>query len=163
MQRRTLLRLTLATGASLALAGCGFRLRGMDTASLPFASLAVDGADDGFSRLAVERLRAANVSVDEAAPQVLNLGPESFGEQRLSVLTSGHQAYDMTLEVPFSVQRRDDGAYLLDQQRLEVQERLTLSSDNLLSVDDRRTEVQRRLRRKAVDQLLERLRALDGQ
>lgn len=163
MQRRTLLRLTLAVGASLALGGCGFRLRGLDTTTLPFASLAVDGAGNDVSRLTVERLQAAGVSVDGTAPQVLNLGPETFNEQRLSVLDSGRQEYDMTLGVPFSVQRREDGAYRLDQQRIEVQERFTLSSDNLLAGDERRAEVRRRLRREAVDQLLDRLRALDGQ
>ncbi|SEM94855.1 LPS-assembly lipoprotein LptE [Halomonas caseinilytica] len=163
MQRRTFLRLTLATGVSLALAGCGFRLRGTGSAALPFTSLAVDGTGDDVSRLAIERLQAAGVSVDEAAPQVLNLGPEAFGEQRLSVLDSGRQEYDMSLSVPFSIQRRDDGAYRLAQQHVEVQERFTLSSNNLLSEDDRREAVRRRLRQKAVDQLLDRLRALDGQ
>ena len=53
MQRRTFLRLTLATGVSLALAGCGFRLRGTGSAALPFTSLAVDGTGDDVSRLAV--------------------------------------------------------------------------------------------------------------
>ncbi len=66
----------------------------------------------------------------------------------------------MTLEVPFSVQRRADGAYLLDRQRLEVSERLTVNDDELLAQDDLRETTRDRLRSEAVRQLMDRLRAL---
>lgn len=161
MQRRTLLRFTLAAGAGLALAGCGFQLRRPVTTTLPFTSLAVDGQDDDVTRLAIERLQAAGVDVDSAASQVLNLGRATYNEQRLNVLNSGSQEYDMSLNVAFSVQRREDGAYRISQQRLEARERFTINSGNLLSADDKRTEVQQRLRREAVDQLLHRLQSLD--
>ncbi|PRY71895.1 LPS-assembly lipoprotein LptE [Halomonas ventosae] len=161
MQRRTLLQLGLATGASLALAGCGFRLRGLDQPVVAIDALALEGADSDLARQVARRLESAGTRTDEQAERVLNLGQESFRERRLSVLDSGPRDLEMTLEVPFSVQRRADGAYLLDQQRLEVSERLTVNDDELLAQDDLREATRERLRDQAVRQLMDRLRALD--
>ena len=160
MQRRSLLRFSLAAGASLALAGCGFQLRGLGSDALPFAELDLAGPDDAFTRLVRERLTASGVAVSDAAPLRLNLGRETFNEQRLSVLNSGYQEYDMTLNVSYSVQRSADDAYRLAEQQLEVQERFSISSDNLLAADDRRAEVRERLRDTAVEQLFHRLHVL---
>ena len=96
---------------------------------------------------------------DDAA-RVLNLGNETYSERRLGGLDSGPRELELTLEVPFSVQRRADGAYLLDQQRLAVSERLTVNDDELLSQDAEREAVRERLRDEAARQLLDRLRAL---
>lgn len=163
MQRRTLLQLGLAAGASLALAGCGFRLRGLDQPVVAIDALALQGADSDLARQVARRLESAGTRIDEQADLMLNLGQESFRERRLSVLDSGPRDLEMTLEVPFSVQRRADGAYLLDQQRLEVSERLTVNDDELLAQDDLREATRERLRDQAVRQLLDRLRALDPQ
>ena len=161
MQRRTLLQLGLAAGASLALAGCGFRLRGLDRSVMAIDALALEGADSELARQTARRLEEAGTRVDGQAEYVLNLGPERFRERPLSVLDSGPRDLEMTLEVPFSVQRRTDGAYLLDQQRLEVSERLTVNNDELLTQDDLREAARERLRDQAVSQLMNRLRALD--
>ncbi|MDZ7853145.1 MAG: hypothetical protein U5L98_10995 [Halomonas sp.] len=163
MQRRTLLLLGLAAGASLALAGCGFRLRGLDQPMLASDALALEGADSELARQAARRLVRAGTRIDDQAALVLNLGRETFRERRLSVLDSGPRELEISLEVPFSVQRRDDGAYLLDQQRLEVSERITVNDDQLLAQDDLREATHDRLRDNAVRQLMERLRALDTQ
>ncbi len=160
MQRRTLLQLGLAAGASLALAGCGFRLRGLDRSVMAIDALALEGADSELARQTARRLEEAGTRVDGQAEYVLNLGPERFRERPLSVLDSGPRDLEMTLEVPFSVQRRTDGAYLLDQQRLEVSERLTVNNDELLTQDDLREAARERLRDQAVSQLMNRLRAL---
>ncbi|WP_136247631.1 LPS-assembly lipoprotein LptE [Halomonas borealis] len=160
MQRRDFLRFTLAGVAGLTLGGCGFRLRGFDQQALDLESLAIAGADDAFSRLAARRLEAAGVAVREAAPSVLNLGTERVEEQRLGVLESGSQERELTLSVPFSVQRRADGAYRLNQQILEVSERFSVSDDNLLVGDELREAATERLRREAVRRLMDRLRAL---
>lgn len=160
MQRRTLLQLGLAAGASLALAGCGFRLRGLDQPVVAIDALALDGVDGELARRVARRLEGAGTRIDDQAERVLNLGGESFRERRLSVLDSGPRELEMTLAVPFSVQRRADGAYLLDQQRLEVSERLTVNDDELLAQDDLREATRERLRDEAVRQLMDRLRAL---
>ncbi|MDR9440928.1 MAG: LPS assembly lipoprotein LptE [Halomonas sp.] len=160
MQRRTLLHLGLAVGASLALAGCGFRLSGLDHPVVTLDALALAGADSELARQVVPRLERAGTRIDDQAEHVLNLGPERFRERRLSVLDSGPREVEMTLTVPYSVQRRADGAYLLDQQRLEVSERLTVNNDELLAQDDLRDATRERLRNQAIRQLMDRLRAL---
>ncbi|MGM0985721.1 MAG: LPS assembly lipoprotein LptE [Pseudomonadota bacterium] len=160
MQRRTLLQLGLATGASLALAGCGFRLRGLDQPVVAIDALALEGPESELTRQVARHLERAGTRVDGQADQVLNLGPERFRERSLSVLDSGPRELEMSLEVPFSVQRRGDGAYLLDQQRLEVSERLTVNDDELLAQDDLRETTRARLRSDAVRQMMGRLRAL---
>lgn len=160
MQRRTLLQLGLAAGASLALAGCGFRLRGLDQTVMPIEALALEGPDSELARHVARRLEQAGTQIDDQAAQVLNLGAETVRERRLSVLDSGHQEREMTLTVPFSVQRRADSAYLLDQQQLNVSERLTVNDDQLLTQDDLREDARDRLREAAARQLMDRLHAL---
>ncbi|MDR5867029.1 LPS-assembly lipoprotein LptE [Halomonas koreensis] len=161
MQRRDFLRLTLAGAAGLTLGGCGFRLRGLNRPALGLEALAVAGADDAFSRLAIRRLETAGVAVRDDAPLVLNLGAERVEERRLSVLDAGSQERELTLRLPFSVQRRADGAYRLPRQTLTVSERFTFSGDDLLAGDERREAARQALRREAVRRLMDRLRALE--
>jgi LPS-assembly lipoprotein len=161
MQRRGFLNLVVTAGASLALAGCGFRLRGFDSPELTVDELAVAGSDSELARLTTERLSSLGIRVHANAPLVLNLGPENFGERQLSVLDSGPQEREMTLAVPFSVQRRSDGAYRLQQQSLEVSTRFTVSDDNLLAQDDIREEARQELRQEALRRLFDRLRVLE--
>lgn len=159
MQRRTFLNLILIGSGTLALAGCGFRLRGVGSSALAPEVLALSGADSDLMRLAGERLEAAGTRLDDDADLVLNLGNETIRERQLGVLDSGTQERELELSAPFSVQRRD-GAYLLDQQRLDVSTRFTASDDNLLSNQDLRDEAMQQLRQQAVQQLLDRLRSL---
>ncbi|WP_111414164.1 LPS assembly lipoprotein LptE [Billgrantia lactosivorans] len=160
MQRRGFLNLALAASAVLALTGCGFRLRGFDTPGLAIDELALAGDDSELARLVDERLTSAGTRVHDDAPEILNLGPETFRERQLSVLDSGPQEREMTLSVPISVQRRSDGAYRLAEQNLEVTTRFTVSDDNLLAQDDLREEARQELRQEALRRLLDRLRAL---
>lgn len=162
MQRRDFLRFTLAGAAGLTLGGCGFRLRGFDVPALDLEALAVAGASGEFSRLVSQRLDSAGVAVRDDAPLVLNLGAERIEEQRLGVLSSGSQERELTLSVPFSVQRASDGAYRLDQQVVEVSERYSVSDSNLLVGDELRDDATERLRREAVRRLMDRLRALSA-
>lgn len=160
MQRRTFLSFTLAGIAGLGLAGCGFRLRGLDGPEASLDELALAGADSDLARLLRERLEAGGTRVHAGAARLLTLGNETFRERRLSVLDSGPRDEEMTLYVPFSVQRRRDGAYLLDRQTLEVSTRYTVTDSDLLGQDDRRDEARQALRRDALQQLLDRLRRL---
>ncbi|WP_373190416.1 LPS assembly lipoprotein LptE [Halomonas sp.] len=160
MYRRHFLRIGLVAGASLALAGCGFRLRGFDEPLEAIDALALEGAESELAQQVARRLKSSGTRVDEQAALVLNLGPEDFRERRLSVLDSGPRELEMSLEVPFSVQRRSDGAYLLDQQRLAVREQIMVNDDELLAQEELRQAARDRLRDAAVSQLMDRLRAL---
>lgn len=164
MQRRTFLhyglRFGLTAGTLLALAGCGFRLRGLDGSEMTVKELALAGPDSELAREVRQHLERHGTRVHDAAPRILTLGVPRLHERNLGVLDAGDQELELTLEAAFSIQRRDDGAYLLDQQRLEVSERISISDDNLLAQDDLREEALERLRREAARQLMERLRAL---
>lgn len=159
MQRRTFLTLSLVGGAGLALAGCGFRLRGLDSPSAPLSELALAGPDSDLARLAERRLTAAGTRVHAGAALTLNLGQPEFRQRRLSVLDSGPRDEEMQLVAPFSVQRAD-GAYLLDQQRLEVSRGYSVDDGDLLGREQRRDEAREVLLEEAVRQLTERLRGL---
>ena len=74
MQRRHFLGLTLASGAALLLAGCGFHLRGVGGEVLSLDSLALDGADTPFAEQLTKRLESLGTRVDETASLRLNLG-----------------------------------------------------------------------------------------
>ncbi|MEQ6917211.1 LPS assembly lipoprotein LptE [Halomonas aquatica] len=161
MQRRHLLRIGLAAGASLALTGCGFHLRGLDQPLVDIDALSLEGPDTELARLVTRRLEGSGTRVQEEASRVLNLGVEAFRERRMGALDSGPRELELSLEVPFSVQRRADGAYLLDQQRLEVSESLTVNDDELLTQDDLLDAARERLRDEAVRRLMDRLRALE--
>lgn len=161
MQRRGFLTLALTASAAMALAGCGFHLRGFDTPGLTVDELALAGMDSDLARLVEERLASVDIRVHDNAPLVLNLGPETFRERQTSVLDSGPQEHEMSLSVPFSVQRRSDGAYRLSERHIEVSTRFTVSDDNLLAQDDLREEARQELRQEAQRRLFDRLRSLD--
>jgi LPS-assembly lipoprotein len=161
MQRRTFLGLLLTGSASLGLSGCGYRLRGLDTPGPAINELAISGSDSDFARMVQERLEAGDTHVHAQAALVLNLGDEEFRERPLGVQDTGPREMEMSLRVPFSVQRRSDGAYRLPQQSFEVVTRFTVSDDNLLAQEELREEAQQELRRDATRRLLDRLRSLE--
>ncbi len=162
MQRRTFLGLLMATAGSLGLAGCGFRLRGWETQEAVIDELDVAGSDSELARLLVARLTSAGTRVHDQAPMVVNLGPEQYQERQLGVLDRGPREMEAVLRVPFSVQRRRDGAYAIAQQQVQAEVRFVLNDDNLLGHDELREEVRQELQRDLLRQLVERLRALDN-
>ncbi|MFW6346949.1 MAG: hypothetical protein ACOC0M_11560, partial [Halomonas sp.] len=127
MQRRTFLTLALAGTGGIVLSGCGFRLRGFDEPGAEIDELAIAGPDSDLARLTRERLVAGETRVHGDAERVLNLGQPDVQRRSLSVLDSGTRDEEMVLRAPYSLQRRGDGAYLLDQQQLEVSTRYTVS------------------------------------
>lgn len=159
MQRRTFLTLGLAGTAGLALTGCGFHLRGLGASSAPVGELALAGPDSDLARLARRRLTSAGTRVHDGAGLTLNLGNPDIRQRRVSVLDSGPRDEVMELAAPFSVQRAD-GAYLLNQQRLEVNRRYSVDDGDLLGREDSRDNAREALLEDAVRQLIERLRSL---
>ena len=161
MQRRHFLGLTLASGAALLLAGCGFHLRGVGGEVLSLDSLALDGADTPFAEQLTKRLESLGTRVDETASLRLNLGGEDVSIRQVGVLDTGSQDQQLVLRIPYSIQRSSDGAYLADRQAVEVLEEFSITDDNLLSQDELRTEALENARREAVRQMIDRLRAIE--
>lgn len=160
MKRRHFLYLSLAGVMALGVSGCGFHLRGLNTPVLTLDSLALNAADGELIPVVREALENAGTRIDERAPLQLNLGQERFQEASLTHGDAGSQDVELRLTAPFSVQRTTDGAYLLNQQQLDVVTTISVSDDELLAQEDIRAEAQEQLRRDAARQLIERLRPL---
>lgn len=160
MKRRQFLQASLLGAASLILAGCGFRLRGYQTEGLGLEALSYVPADSELAPIVRNALINADIRLLADAPLRLNLGPERISETSLTHGDAGSQEIVIRLTAPFSVQRAEDGAYLLNQQQLDVETTLNVSDDNLLAQDNIRAEAHEQLRRDAARQLLDRLRPL---
>ncbi|GAB3340906.1 LPS assembly lipoprotein LptE [Chromohalobacter beijerinckii] len=154
---RSLLLLTLTT----LLAGCGFQLRGLDAAALDIPALTLSSPDGRFEDAVEQALQGTGTTLEDNAPLRVNLSEEQVRETRLTQGASGNQERRLTLSVPFSVQRSEDNAYLLDQQTLEASTTLSVDNNNLLAQDELRDEALDSLRQEAARQLVDRLRALE--
>ncbi|HET8790932.1 MAG TPA: LPS assembly lipoprotein LptE [Modicisalibacter sp.] len=164
MKRRTFLTKSLgmmATGVAMAsLAGCGFHLRGQRE-PLSFDRLTLVAPIGELADYVRRELRNAEVALVGDAPLRVSLGPERIEEFVLTAGGSGSQEIELHLTAPFSVQRTRDGAYLLNQQWVEVTTTYLANDDNLLVRGDLREQALDDLRREAARQLLTRLRALE--
>ncbi len=166
MKRRTFLARSLSAalvGASIvALPGCGFHLRGTrQTQGVGIDRLALAATPSALSDSVSRALRGAGITLNDAAPLRLNLGEERLQEIGLSGSDSGTHEIELQLEVPFSVQRTDDDAYLLDQQQVQVVTTFRANNDELLTRDENRERALETLYRDAAQRLLDRLRNLD--
>ncbi|MEH6608840.1 MAG: LPS assembly lipoprotein LptE [Halioglobus sp.] len=108
---RLLLRLTMILGLTLFITGCGFQLRGDNTATaLPPSwqqmSLVTANPNSEFSREVQARFSANGivwVGKDEAA-YILKLGPEGFSQRNLSLNAEARAAeFELTMKTNFSV------------------------------------------------------------
>ncbi|MFC0268221.1 LPS-assembly lipoprotein LptE [Kushneria aurantia] len=165
MERRTFLFGLAGSAGALLLSGCGFHLRGTGGGhQLPFSRLALNAADgptNPLTRQVQQALNSAGVVVEDSAPWRLNMGPESFDERELTYGDAGIQERQMTLTLPWSLQRRDDNAYLVSQESLSLSGTFYTSSDQLLTRDDARNQLRRELRQQAARRLIDRLQNLD--
>lgn len=163
MNRRSFLVGLTGMSLALILAGCGFQLRGTGPgSSLSMSELTLDTADGPTSELTREisqELNSAGVTLTEQAPWRLNLGSESIQERELTFGEAGTQERQLTLTVPWSLQRVSDGAYLASQEDLTVQGTFYTSSDQLLTRDDARNTLRTQLRQDAARRLIDRLQA----
>ena len=108
---RLLSRLTMIVGLILLIAGCGFQLRGDNTATaLPTSwqqmSLVTANPNSEFSREVQARFSASGiiwVGKDQAA-YILKLGPEGFSQRNLSLNAEARAAeFELTMKTNFSV------------------------------------------------------------
>ncbi|OHV12322.1 LPS assembly lipoprotein LptE [Kushneria phosphatilytica] len=166
MNRRSLLA-ALAVGALTAgLAGCGFQLRGLGSGGeLDLQRIALSSAESGprdhLTREVRQALTEAGVTISDQAPRRLNLGKPDQQETELTYGDAGNQERQVTLTLPFSVQRTSDNAYLLSQQEVSVDGTYYTSEDQLLARDEQRHQLEQQLRRELAQRLIDRLRALD--
>ena len=165
MKRRTFLARSLSAAllaaGIVALPGCGFHLRGTEnTQDVGIERLALAATPSALSDSVSRALRDAGIELSDAAPLRLNLGEERVQEISLSGSDSGTQEVELQLEVPFTVQRTADDAYLLDQQRIQVTTTFRANDDELLTRDDDREQALEALRRNAAQRLIDRLRNL---
>ncbi|MHB0777420.1 LPS-assembly lipoprotein LptE [Halomonas sp. WWR20] len=162
MNRRTFLLHSLGlASATFLLSGCGFHLRGLDASAPTPPALDLHADASPLRDVVRDTLENAEVRLDDQAAIRANLGEERILQQRLTANDTGSQERRLILRAPFSVQRVADGAYLLDQQWLEVSDTVLVSNDNLLARDELVEEATARLRQDAARELLNRLRALN--
>ncbi|MBZ9556476.1 MULTISPECIES: LPS assembly lipoprotein LptE [unclassified Modicisalibacter] len=165
MNRRTFL--TRSLGGSLALlaagslAGCGFHLRGRDQVAMRLDRLTLAGPAAPLTDAVRQTLRRSGVDTVDDAPWRLNLDTERLVETPLTTNDAGSRDIELRLSVPFSVQRVQDDAYLLERQDLEVSSIYQTNASDLLVRGDRREAAIKDLRREAASRLLDRLQSLD--
>lgn len=162
MQRRSfLIRLLGMCGVAAMLGGCGFQLRGLDARELDIDALALTAPPSQFTEELRRRIAGAGVELRDDAPLRLNLGEERLEEYALRGGDTIYNETELHLIVPFSIQRRSDGAYLLDQQRIDVVTTYQASEGNLLVRDELREMALTNLYHDATRQLVARLRNLE--
>ena len=161
VKRRSFLSGLAGAGLVLALAGCGFQLRGTGPGStLNLGELALEsagGPTSALTRQVTQELNSAGVTLNDQAPLRLHLSSEEFPERELTFGEAGTQERQLTLTVPWSLQRVADGAYLASQESVVVSGTFYTSSDQLLTRDDARQSLKDELHQEAARRLIDRL------
>ncbi|RKR02671.1 LPS-assembly lipoprotein [Kushneria sinocarnis] len=166
MNRRSLLAALLAGTVMAGMVGCGFQLRGLgNSGELGMQRIALSSSESGprdhLTREVRQALNDAGVTISDQAPRRLNLGNPDQQETELTYGDAGNQERQVTLTLPYSIQRTSDNAYLVSQQEVSVDGTYYTSEDQLLARDEQRRQLEQQLRREAAQRLIDRLRALD--
>jgi len=154
------LRQILVLVGLLSIGGCGFQLRG--DASLPFASLYIEGGQD----ISVDLQRAirptATKVTDSAkdAEAVLQVSGESR-EKRILGLTSAGRVSEFRLlyRVNFKVLGKDGGE-LLGSQQVELRRDITFNDSQTLAKESEESLLYRDMQVDAVQQIIRRMSAV---
>lgn len=145
----------------VALAGCGFRLRG--TADVPFETLYVPQARSGIG-LDLKRSIEAGTStrvVDDAktAQAILQISNESRGRQILSLSGVGRvREFQLVYQVGFRVHDGKGGDYV-PQQTIHLAREMTFRDAQILAKESEEQLLYRDMQSEAVQQILRRLSA----
>ncbi len=151
----------------LALAGCGFQLRGSALSSFPseLSTLRVEmpgrliGNQDPL-RVAVEtalRQQAGVTLATTGEVPVLVLEPEQFATGAISVTTAGRASeHQITLTVSFQL-RNAAGAILLPQQTVRLQREYVYDPLNVVAKEREELDLKEIMRRDVASQIVRRL------
>jgi LPS-assembly lipoprotein len=155
LSSRTLLVLALA----LALAACGFRLRG--TANVPFETLYVPQSKGGIGlelRRTIEAGTSARVIDDPRAAQaILAISKEARGKQILSLTGAGRvREYKLTYQVEFRVHDGKGGEFV-PTNAIELEREMTFSDTQVLAKESEEQLLFRDMQSQAVQLILRRL------
>jgi LPS-assembly lipoprotein len=161
---RRLLCLTLVPTALLALSACGFQLR--DALSLPAGLDPVKVVStDRYSPLAeslaesLTRAGAVPATPDVAAPAVLDLQVERWGDTPISVDERGRaQEFNLRYAVVFEL-RNGDGTVLVPQQNIELARAYISAPTNSIGTDSERDTLMREMQREMTASILRRIDA----
>jgi len=162
-------RMLLLWGA-LALAACGFQLRGSSSVRLsPELRVMRITMGSGYPPLLVEVrnslriLGQVRVTDDvKAAVPVLNLHREQSQSEVLSVDSTGRiNAYLLNYRIDFSLTGAD-GKVLLPSQSIKLQREYTFDRLNVLATERQSEFLQNEMRRDAAQQILRRLASLNS-
>lgn len=156
----------LTLGGTLLLSGCGFQLRGLsDNTRLQIQQIDLaitnDTPQNTLARDLRERLVSAGVSESRQAAYRLNVSATRLVETNVGYSGSSDQEREVTLVVPYTLQRSSDGAYITGQERITTRGTYQTSDRQLLQRDDQRSRVEVTITDEAAAQLVERLRTLN--
>ncbi|MEC9483328.1 MAG: LPS assembly lipoprotein LptE [Halomonas sp.] len=162
MKRRIFLARSVALlglgAVATGLAGCGFHLRGTERQALAIDALDLAGPPTLLTDRARRALENAGVEVTDRAPLVLNLGTERVEDVSLRGGDLVNDEVELRLVVPFSVQRRRDNAYLIDQGSLEATTTYIVNGDDPLVRHELQETALDELRQSVIRQLIDQLR-----
>lgn len=157
------MRAILLAVLTLALAGCGFHLRGAEAVHLPFQTLYVEGdAQSGFVKELKQEIAASGstrlVGSPAQAQAVLKVLGESRNKTILSLSGSGRVAqYNLIYRVSFQLQDAK-GKLLILPSDITLQQWISYSDTEVLAKESEEAQLYRDMQSEAARQVLRRLR-----
>ncbi len=159
------IRALLLAGLCLALAGCGYSLRGSDvlSANLPALDLQSPQPNSELARLVRRNLEISAVTLvtgeDESDTPVLMLGSEQFATRPVSVTPQARAAqYELRLAAEVTLSRA--GVPLIGPETLLVERSYFEDLDNISGNREELEIITTEMRRDLVNQLMRRLQAI---
>lgn len=157
--------MTVCLAGALQLQGCGFQLRGtsgntqMKVQQIDLV-LAEDTPQNTLARNVRARLASAGVSQSAAAAYRLNIAAPQYRETTVGYTGSSTREREITLTVPYTLQRTSDGAYISLNEQILSRGTYQTNDHQLLQQDDQQARIRNTITDDAAAQLVERLRAL---
>ncbi|WNL40902.1 hypothetical protein RN347_09665 [Halomonas sp. PAMB 3264] len=160
--RRRLLALGSVAVSAALLAGCGFRLRREGTlTSLPPLSLEGD-TSTSLARELDTLLTRQGTDVTPGAPWRVTLGTPVVENRSLGSEGRANRDHELTMRVTLSVQRRENGAYALNNDIVSTATRIRINEDDLLNRELLLDEAKQTLSRQLAQRIVERLATLEA-
>ncbi|MFG6667411.1 LPS assembly lipoprotein LptE [Halomonas sp. HNIBRBA4712] len=162
LSRRRLLALGGAAATAALLVGCGFQLRSADSLpTLPPLSLEGDTSTP-LTRELESVLTRQGTEVTANAPWRVTLGAPSVENRALGSEGRANRDHELTMRVTLSVQRRQDNAYVLNNEVMSTSTRIRINDDDLLNREALLEEANLTLARQLARRIVERLGTLEA-